>query len=292
MPAVRVRDALRYASKFVGLLLAVAIVAGGFVGGGAYLARDLNFTDPTLSALSETPVFIGVVLLAIGVILALIGLVALGHKFLADGVAAAAVHETGESAVVEAEDEGETADSDADAGASEAASAGAAATTAGSTAESDSTPDEPSSVDSPAETPPTTEPDDGPVGAPSEAAERDAPAEADEVAGGTIDGHAQSSDPDVDDAPATESGVEDEQPEEPPEWTPPDPSEFEETGSRADDGDGGGVDEATTDEAGAEPDPEEIPDDVTLADEGVDSFSTSFEADPLSDRLPGGDDEN
>ena len=90
MPAVRVWDALRYASKFVGLFLAVVIVAGGFVAGGASLAADaISLSDPSLSALQETPVFIGVVLFAIGVILGVVGLIALAYKFLADGIATA-----------------------------------------------------------------------------------------------------------------------------------------------------------------------------------------------------------
>lgn len=301
MPAVRVSDALRYASKFVGLLLAVVVVAGGLIVGGVTLAADaINFTNPSLSALSETPVFIGILLLAVGAIAGVIGWVALSYKFLADGVAAAmAAHGFGtttETVDGEVADEDETS-SDVSASGVTAVGGSAAARTVPNNGDSGDGSDEERREDvatggeRPSE-PPTTHPTGAPVGAPSETSE-----DGSYVPESTAEDGAGPDESIEADSSATASDAAGDEAEEPPEWTPPDPSEFESTGTtgNADDGDDDrwadetpAASEGATDEGSA--DVEDLDDDTTLADEGVESFSTASEDDPLSDRLPGDDD--
>ena len=304
MTTVRVRDALRYAGKFVGFVLLAVIVAGGFIAGGAYLAADaISLTDPSISALRETPVFIGVVLFAIGVILGAIAWVALAYKFLADGIAAAmAGRSVGESAADGATSTGTDAEDPPtdDDGADTIRETGPSGTDVESTAESSvgggaGTVTGAAAADEPGDAPPTTDP--------TAADSRDESDRTEQIdtEPGQGQRRADSTEGSLDEG-ATSSSTE--QRDEPPEWTPPDPSEFE----RSSDGDPTGPTDQATDETtimnaggdntddagdsmeGSATDPDAIDEDATLADEGVESFSTASDDDPLSDRLPSEDD--
>ena len=292
MTTVRVRDALRYAGKFVGFVLLAVIVAGGFIAGGAYLAADaISLTDPSISALRETPVFIGVVLFAIGVILGAIAWVALAYKFLADGIAAAmAGRSVGESAADGATSTGTDAEDPPtdDDGADTTRETGPSGTDVESTAES-------SAGGEPGDAPPTTDP--------TAADSRDESDRTEQIdtEPGQGQRRADSTEGPLDEGDASTST---DQRDEPPEWTPPDPSEFE----RSSDGDrteptdqatdettimdagGDNTDDAGDSMEGSATDPDATDEDATLADEGVESFSTASDDDPLSDRLPSEDD--
>lgn len=301
MPTVRVSEALRYASKFVGLVLVATIVAGSFVAGGAYLAADaISLTDPSISALSETPVFIGIVLFAIGVILGAIGWTALVYKFLVDANATAmAARGVGESVSEVSASAKESQNPDAGTSDSTAAPSTPSSTAVSGSGVTAASEDE-------------TQPESSSGDAVRDTAGADRSTQASETTDSTtVDAVGDADTEAPADTEQASTGAEPEQ-DEPPEWTPPDPSEFESAGS-TDGSDTGTASDQWTDEtvsgeamdtdtadrdtttpaesdATTTQDPEEIDDDATLADEGVESFSTASEDDPLSDRLPSDDD--
>jgi hypothetical protein len=276
MTTVGFREIYRYGGRFVGYLLVVGGLAGAFVVAGGYLAsRAMDLTDPSVAALGQTQAALGVALMAVGVVLGAVGLLGLAHKLLTESLAVALAAAVGDQSAGSAEtpaeasvraDEDTVADRDQRAG--EATDAGAGA-----------------------------EPQAGPEPG-GDAAE---PTPAAGVAGRDGVVHDASTDPEpapaetAEEAPGDGTSATGESADESPdEWTPPDPSEFESpatSGAGADQStEPRGAEEAFDEPAGGTEDPEAVPDDETLADEGVDSFRPSAEDDPLADRLPSDED--
>lgn len=315
MATVGLGDIYRYGATFVGYVLVVAAVAGAFIGGGAYLASEvMTITDPSLDALSETRAFVGVFLMAVGAILGTIGFFGLAHKLLTESmeVALAAHEQDGLLEVPDAEAESAEDESDAEPDRPPAGEHEPTPESEPAPEPQQPTPPEPAAAESAAGQPDTTEQPaeessgDQPLyGEPIE----DEPEPAHEPAGADA-GPAE--EPPVDgesapaggpDEPVDVGGHADDRDDSPPEWTPPDPSEFETPDEGpVDDGSADAVDDAEPmgepePEPAPEPEPEpapepessdveEIPDDATLADEGVEGFQPGGEDDPLADRLP------
>jgi hypothetical protein len=242
MAAVGLSGVFKYGGKFLGYVAAVVLAAGVFVGGGAFFAvtGGVNSSNPSLASLSTGRALLGVVLMIIGGGLSLAGLFGLAHKLLADAAAAA-------RAAPATASQASTSETEAD----EEADDPEESTTEGETTESSTDEDDAPGTDAE----PTDRPEQSPAGespAPSKSPP-DGTVAADGVQASRTDGTAQagaSTDDYVDESASDEDWTESKyatgtqpaadddatgangsaaQEEAQAEWTPPDPSEFEQS---------------------------------------------------------------
>jgi len=321
MVTVGFRDIYRYGGRFLGYLFVIGGLAGVFLAGGAYLAsQTMALSDPSVSDLSQTRAFVGVLAMAIGAVLGTVGFFGLAHKLLTESMEVALAAHEAELTVSPATTRAGTADDRAPPESEQEADPELEQAVPES---EEDAPSEPATDGPPSRqpTPPESVADEGsgdqsegrePVGTELVVSDPESAGESESVAGqdpsdpagdanaetiGAVetspppaeestDENRSAPGPDVaDGSDPAEPASGDTADDSPPVWTPPDPSEFETNDEpKSDDS----ADQVAGDtESGPAVDPEEVPEDETLADQGVDSFLTGGEHDPLADRLPG-----
>lgn len=91
MAAVGLSGVFKYGGKFLGYVVAVVLAGGVLVGSGAFLAATggVNLSDPSIGSVATSRAIAGAVLVALGGLISLSGLFGLAHKLLADAAATA-----------------------------------------------------------------------------------------------------------------------------------------------------------------------------------------------------------
>lgn len=112
MTTVRIVDGLKYGFKLLGIFIAVTLVCGAFIAGGAYIYRDARaMVNPTQMEYYGQIAASGLIVL-VGA-LGLVGsTIALSHKFIADSVIAGIETADPESGTIETGTPGESGGSD------------------------------------------------------------------------------------------------------------------------------------------------------------------------------------
>jgi hypothetical protein len=234
MSATGLSEVYRYGVRFVGYLIAVTLVGGVFVAGGAALGGSILLSavgSGGVAAVASGKIVAAVALVSIGLLLFLAGIVGLLHKLIVDAAMTGVVngHATWmNTSETEAPDQGGDADQTPDVSDADETDAGTAVPGVADDATVADSSSEPAS-DAQAISKEQDAPTDGPVEADSEV-EADSPPDDDTLAetdpNATVDDSVpgESSDDNTTQTPEPDAEPVSRRPEE---WSPPDKSEFQ-----------------------------------------------------------------